>query len=326
MNRKDRVKMFTCKYCKRSTWVMIFLVIFLSVIIVSSQAMTISRDELSQLFDGFLDKIEQRSDENSAEVKESPRQIPQIGDDAEENRSKLSQKLASILHELNEEESDSDTVTRPSMSDHEQDQNADAVLMELLNEGRNSMAYHQNETTENDDSHDDNDVAGDANENASGMYDFATCELRLNERLEPMTLAKYHGLRGTVNFRQNRSNGSLEVLIRLFGLIPSNINSQGHGVYIREFGDLRDGCHRLGPILNSDSENDSNRSSGMLAVISPDGSGYAQYKSTEVAHFDLAGSNSLYGRSIVIEENQNTFSAPLGCCVIGVTRDVGDWM
>eukprot|EP00057_Strongylocentrotus_purpuratus_P020827 XP_011675301.1 PREDICTED: uncharacterized protein LOC585786 [Strongylocentrotus purpuratus] len=353
--------------------------------------MTISRDELSQLFDGFLDKLEQWGDdpakvdeithqvephivneaeENPAKVEEIARQVePHIDNEAEENPAKvediarqvephivneaeespaeLSQKLISILRELHEVESDMDTRRTPPPPSLEQDvKSADAVLIELLNESR-----RMTESVNDSDDDDHNEYEGEDqstrspasvitmsnppaaedlpndNENDTHLYDFAACELRLNERLEPLTLAKYHRFRGTVNLRQNRSNGSSDVTIRLFGLSPSNSNSQGHGVYIREFGDLGDGCQRLGPIFATNRNPDQQvGSTGLLAVVSPDESGFVQYRTTEVGHFDLAGRNSIFGRSIVIEQNQDTYNAPLGCCVIGVTRDAEEWM
>eukprot|EP00057_Strongylocentrotus_purpuratus_P009204 XP_011663678.1 PREDICTED: uncharacterized protein LOC578648 [Strongylocentrotus purpuratus] len=354
--------------CKRATWLSLLSMVFLSVIIESSQAMTISRDELSQLFDGFLDKLEQWGDdpakveeithqvephivneteENPAKVEEITRQAePHIVNEAEETPAELSQKLLSILRELHEVESDMDTRRTPPPPALEQAKSADAVLIELLNESR-----RMTESLNDSDDDDHNEYEGEDqstkspasvitmsnppaaedlpndNENETHLYDFAACELRLNERLEPLTLAKYHRFKGTVNLRQNRSSGSSDVTIRLFGLSPSNSNSQGHGVYIREFGDLGDGCQRLGPIFDTNSNPDQQiGSTGLLAVVSPDESGFVQSRTTEVGHFDLVGRNSIYGRSIVIEQNQDTYNAPLGCCVIGVTRDAEEWM
>lgn len=44
------------------------------------------------------------------------------------------------------------------------------------------------------------------------------------------------------------------------------------------------------------------RSTGLLAVVSPDESGFVQSRTTEVEHFDLAGRNSIFGRSIVVRK------------------------
>lgn len=134
--------------------------------------MTISRDELSQLFDGFLDKLEQWGDDpakveeitrqvqphivneaegNPAKVEEIARQVEPdiVNEAAEETPAELSQKLISILRELHEVESDMDTRRTPPPPALEQVKNADAVLIELLNESRR-VAQAANDSDDDD--------------------------------------------------------------------------------------------------------------------------------------------------------------------------------
>ncbi|KAL4228140.1 Superoxide dismutase [Cu-Zn] [Mactra antiquata] len=118
---------------------------------------------------------------------------------------------------------------------------------------------------------------------------------------------------GKIKFNQmsNAYHSSVEFNFQQFG--PPERGDVKFTAHVHVSGDLSDGCDAVGPHYNP---YDEDVDVGVLGDISVASGNIVQ--APETTHLTLFGDTSIIGRSVVIH---NPDSSPLGCCVIGWSRD-----
>ena len=113
--------------------------------------MTISRDELSNLFNDFLDDVEKHND-NAADIEKEAHQVEtQIASSPDDHQSsRLTLRLRDILQDIDHVESrlEDDGMTPPTVL--EEAKTADELLAELLKE---SLEHHEDQDAAKNQTH-----------------------------------------------------------------------------------------------------------------------------------------------------------------------------
>ncbi|XP_014845024.1 PREDICTED: extracellular superoxide dismutase [Cu-Zn] [Poecilia mexicana] len=158
---------------------------------------------------------------------------------------------------------------------------------------------------------------------------YAACKVRPSTSL-PEGLPKVYG---QVLFKQEQSEGKLQVLLRLNGF-PAEDAPEPRAVHIHQYGDLSRGCDSTGGHYNPFSVNHPKHPGDFGNFVSQEG----QISELIESEATLFGGLSALGRAVVIHEKRDDLGLGgdigsllhgnagrrLACCVIGMSSS-GVW-
>ncbi|CAL1601403.1 unnamed protein product [Knipowitschia caucasica] len=149
-------------------------------------------------------------------------------------------------------------------------------------------------------------------------------------KIKPSSGAKIFGM---VLFKQESSNGTLSVVLKLRGFDRESAETKA--VHIHQFGDLSSGCASTGGHYNPHNVNHPQHPGDFGNFMTKDG----HISATLQSEATLFGEHSVIGRAVVIHQHQddlgqggndsslqNGNAGPrIGCCIIGITS-VAPWI